>query len=792
MFRNYLKVAWRHIWRQKVYSTINILGLSIGMAACIIILLFVTYEKSFDSIHHKNLYRLDEVQQFEGMLAAQKVALSMFPMGPTLKTDFPEILNFTRINTWGRQQFGYGDKKQYLSKLLLVDSTFLSMFDFPLLEGSRGTALQKPHSLVLTASSAKKLFGSEDALGKTLTNYGGDTITYTVTGVLADIPPTNHLQFDALGSFNTIYKPNFMTFWGGNWLNTYLELAPGTDPRALERKFPAYLKKYMPDGGYKGYTLFLQPLRDIHAGSQEIGLDNNNFQEFDRTYTNIFMAIALIVLAIACINFMNLSTARSSERAREVGIRKTVGSTRSQLGLQFIGESVLLAFLSLGIAILLVEAFLPYVHSLSQRDLGLFQHPIFLVYLFFGTLVLGVLSGLYPSLYLSGFKPVNVLKGSPPGKGLLRNILVVTQFTCAVFLIVATLLAVRQLNFMRDRDPGFNKDAVVTLPLDQLTYKYYWRLKDELLQSSLVQGVTASQDQLGSHLDQSGVEFRGDSALTNLTSTRLIVDPDYLTLYHIPLVEGHNFSKDSVHNAREYIINQTLARELLKNSHAPLSSLVGRHFGFDSAGYIAGIARDFNFNSLHYKIETMFFFAGRDQGYSTVSVKINGARTADALRFIQTTWQRLFPQSPLEYHFLDEHFEDVYRADTQVSRIVGILAVLAILIACLGLFGLATYAAERRIKEVGIRKVLGASVSGLVALLSRDFLVLVLIADAIALPLSIYTTHRWLEGFAYRVENNWWVFVLSGILSLLIALCTVSFRAWNAAMANPVNSLRTE
>src|SRR5580698_7805901 len=227
MFRNYLKVAWRHIWRQKVYSAINILGLSIGMAACIIILLFVTYEKSFDSIHHKNLYRLDEVQQFEGMLAAQKVALSMFPMGPTLKTDFPEILNFTRINTWGRQQFGYGDKKQYLSKLLLVDSTFLSMFDFPLLEGSRGTALQKPHSLVLTASSAKKLFGSEDALGKTLTNYGGDTITYTVTGVLADIPPTNHLQFDALGSFNTIYKLNFMTFWGGNWLNTYLELAPG-------------------------------------------------------------------------------------------------------------------------------------------------------------------------------------------------------------------------------------------------------------------------------------------------------------------------------------------------------------------------------------------------------------------------------------------------------------------------------------------------------------------------------------------------------------------------------------
>jgi putative ABC transport system permease protein len=797
MFKNYFKIALRNLWKHRGFSAINIIGLSVGLAACIIIFLFVAYEKSFDNFHHKNIYRLDEVQHWEGMLSAQKVALSMFPMGPTLKAEFPEIQKYTRVNWHNNEELTYGEKRVDFPQICYVDSTFLQLFDFKLLEGDRATALQNPHSVVLTASGVRKLFGDTDPMGKTVTHYGEDTASFTVTGVLQDIPANSQLQFDGLYSFNTIYKPDWMNGWGGNWLDTYLELAPHTDPGTLEKKFPAYLKKYLArNDGWKGYTLFLQSLGDVHAGSSDIGLDYLNYQKFDKTYTNIFLAIALVVLLIACVNFMNLSTARSAERAREVGIRKAVGAYRVQLGMQFIGESVLLSLIALLVAIGLVELFLPYVNSLSQRDLRLFAHPTFLLWVLGGSLLVGILSGLYPAAYLSSFRPVIVLKGAIQtgrNKGNLRNILVVSQFASAIFLIIATLFAGRQLNYMRDLDPGFNREQIVTIPLNGLNSRHYNDFKEDLLQSSLFSGVTAAQDQLGSHLDQSGVEFKGDGPLRELATTRLIVDPDYLNLYQIPLVAGNNFSKDKASLGREYIINQALAKELLKdNPKAPLSSLLGRHFGFDSLGYIKGIARDFNFNSLHYKIETLFLFAPKDGGFGTVSVRINGAKTAEAIAYIESTWKKLFPDSPFEYQFLDDHFANLYLADTQVSKIVGILAVLAILISCLGLFGLSSYAAEKRTKEVGIRKVLGASVNHIVTLLSGDFLRLVLVANLIAWPLAWYTTHRWLEGFAYRIALSWWVFGLAGLLSVCIAIFTISYMAVKAAIANPIKSLRTE
>jgi putative ABC transport system permease protein len=799
MIRNYFKTAWRNLWKNKVYSAINVGGLSIGMAACIVILLFVFYEQSFDNIHKKNIYRLNEVQKFEGMAATQKVALSMFPMGPTLKNEFPEIRNFTRIHWEDKDLISFQEKRIFLPELFFVDSTFLEIFDFKLLSGNRETALQKPNSIILTASAAKKIFGNLDPMGKTVTRMGGDTIRLAVTGIVEDVPENSQLQFDGLISFSTIYQPELMENWGGNWLDTYLELAPGTNQKALESKFPAYLKKHMArNDNWKGYELFLLPLKEVHANAADIGLDYLNFQKFDKNYTRIFFIIALIVLVIACVNFMNLSTARSTERAREVGVRKSIGAQRFQLAGQFLSETILLSLIALILALGLVELSLPYIDRLSQRHLSLplFSHPEILLAIFGGTILVGVLSGLYPAAYLSSFQPVKVLKGglmTGKSKSLLRNSLVICQFTTAIFLMVSTLFVVRQLDFMQKRNPGFVRDQVLTIPLDALTYPKYDLLKKELLQSSLISTVTAAQDQLGSHLDQSGIQFKGDGPMRNLTSTRLIVDPDYLRLYQIAIVFGNNFSTDKSANGREYIINESLARELLKdNTHSPMSSLIGKNFGFDSLGVIVGIAKDFNFNSLHYKMETMFMFNQKEYGLNTVSIKINGARSSQAISYIQSIWKELFPDHPFEYQFLDAHFEELYRADSQVSRIVSILAALAIIISCLGLFGLASYSAEKRIREIGIRKVMGASVQSLVSLLSLQFIGLVGIANLIAWPLAWFGLRQWLQDYAYHISINLWIFLLAGLVAVLIALVTVSFQALKAAIANPVNSLRTE
>lgn len=799
MFKNYIKTAWRNLWKNKAFSAINIIGLSIGMAACIIIMLFVTYEKSFDNFHSKNIYRLNEVQKFPGMAASQKVGLSMFPMGPTMRQEFPEITNFTRLRWKDKYSLKNGDKTVFFPSVYYVDSTFLQMFDFKLLRGNRQDVLMKPNSIVLTQSSAEKLFGKDDPIGKTINHFGEDTVSYQVTGILADVPQNSQMQFAGLMSFSTFAKPEMMDWWGGNWMDTYFELAPGTNVAEMTKKFPAYLKKHLRDEGWKYYELFLLPLKDIHANATDIGLDYINYQKFDKNYTNIFSVIALIVLVIACVNFMNLSTARSAERAKEVGIRKSIGALRMQLSLQFIGETVLLAFIALVIALALVELALPFVNNLSQRQLHLpisFSNPA-LYYIIVGTALIGILSGLYPAAYLSSFQPVKVLKGAiqvGKNKGGLRNVLVVTQFASAIFLMIATIFVVRQLNYMQSKDPGFNRDQVVTVSMDGVTNKKYDLLRKELLKSNLITGVTASEDQLGSHLDQTGVHFTADGPKRELGLTQLVVDPGYLDLYQLKLALGNNFSKEPSLAGNEYILNESLAKELLKDHPGKTPEwLIGKEFGHDSLGRIIGIAKDFNFNSLHAKIENMFMVSAGYKGeYSTVSVKITGGQSQQALKLIESTWQKINAGHPFEYQFLDDHFNDVYRADIQVSSIVAVLAGLAIIISCLGLFGLASYSAERRIKEVGIRKVLGASVQGIVTLLSRQFIVLVLIANLIAWPVAYFAMHTWLNDYAYHVALSWWVFIMAGVAALLIALITVSYQAIRAAVANPVKSLRSE
>lgn len=804
MLKNYFKIAFRNLKKNKLFSALNISGLSIGMAVCIVILLFVNYERDFDSIHTKNIYRLNEVQQWEGMVAPQNVALSMYPMGPTLVEEFPEILNFTRVRPGGEMKFRQNELVKTLSETLWADSTFFNIFDFKLLEGDPATALSKPGSLVLTSSIATQLFGNEPAMGKVLTLAEADSAFFTVTGILADIPENSHLRFDGLTSFSTYAGPQNMENWGGNWLTTYLELVDDVDIKFLESKFPAYLVSHMSEEGAKGYRLFLQPLAEVHASSTDITHDYVNYQKFDGAYTKIFFYIALIVLFIAGINFVNLSSAKSISRALEIGVRKTSGASRSQLYFQFISESVLISTIAMVIAVMLVKLSLPFLSEFSQRKLEfpLFTDPTIVGSLLFGALVVGIVSGIYPALYLSSFQPVKVLKGSVESgkrKSDFRNILVVVQFSCAIFLIISTFFAARQVRFMQEKDLGFSHEQIVTLPIGGPFSSRYELLKEKLLSNTLVVNVTGSQQRLGNNLHQSPVNFKGDGPVRELTTSQVIVDPDFLDVYKMELVAGRNFRDSEADNGRTYIINESLAQELLKEEggEKSLESLVGHQFGFgfdglDSVGQIVGIVKDFNFNSLHHKIETLAIFNKKDWGYVEVSIKIDGERVPEALAHIESVWNTVIPEREFEYEFLDDHFTELYRADNTVNVIVGMLTLLSIIISCLGLFGLATFTTEQRTKEIGIRKVLGASVSGVVTLLSKDFIKLVLVAIGIAIPLSRYMVGRWIEDFAYRIEIDWWVFAVSGLMAILIALATVSFQAIRAAMLNPVKSLKSE
>jgi len=799
MLKHYFIASWRKLTRHKLYSAVNILGLATGMAACILILLFGYYENSWDGMHHRNLYRLNNVETFTSTGVTQKTAGTLFPMGPTLKTEFPEVANYSRVDGRSQYEMGYGEKRVFFPITFFVDSSFLRMFDFPLLQGDRQTVLQKPNSIVLTQSAARTLFGDVDPIGKTVSHFGEDTLLLTVTGILKDVPGNSQFQFNALVSFHTLYKPDWMDKWSDHWVNTYLELGRNADVAALERKFPGFLKKHRVEGKDIHRGLFLLPLSDVHANAADILYDDINFQKFDRRYTRILTGIGLLVLLIACINFVNLATARSAERGKEVGIRKTAGALRSQLGVQFLVESVLLSLIAMVLGLILVQGVLPYVDRLSGRDLSplFFQHPGLLLAVFTGSILLGLISGLYPAAYLSSFRPAKVLKGggeSGKDKGRFRNVLVVGQFASAIFLVIATFVVIRQLNYIEHQDPGFDREQVITLSLHRINASKYALLKEELSTHSSITGVTGAYDQLGGPLGTMGFGYwPGNKPMQVLFTTGLFVDPDYLTVYKIPLVAGRNFSPERSAFRKEFIINETLARQLLKDQPGtPLSWLIGKHLGDDTLCRLVGISKDFHFNSLHYKIQPMFLLDEGASSFSTVSVKIDGRQAARAIALIESAWKKILPEYPFSFQFLDDHFKELYRTDVQISRIVAIMAGLAILISCLGLFGLASFSTEKRTKEIGIRKILGASARDVVFLLSRHFMGLVLIANGIAWPLAWLALHRWMQDYAYRVAISWWVFVVAGISALGVAMGTVGFLAMKAARSNPVDSLRAE
>jgi putative ABC transport system permease protein len=792
MIKNYLKIALRNFRGHKIYTFINLFGLAVGMAACVLIALFIQNERSFDAWHaHKDrIYRLNEVQSWEG-ITPQHVALSMYPMGPAMLDDFPEVEDFARIRS-GPSVLNFGEKQLSLESFY-ADSTFLSVFSFPLLAGEPVKSLSQPDRVVLTQTTAQRLFGETDPVGQPVLSEGK---SFLVTGVVADAPKNSHLQFDALFSMLTIDSERLRNSWGTNSFNTYLLLKSGADVAQLQGKFPDFVGRYLGEESRDTYQLYLQPLSDIHLGSAHITHDYHNFQKFAGDYVSIFAMLGVFVLLIACVNFTNLATARSASRAREIGIRKTVGAKRVQLLKQFVGESVLSAFFALILALLIVELFLPALNNISGRalDLDFRSAPSFAVALLFGALLVGVIAGIYPALFLSSFQPVKVLKSGASKlsrKGSLHDILVVAQFAIAIAMITGTTIAARQLNFMREKNMGFNKEQVVVLPMNRSASETYATLKQELSKLPGVLDVTGSIQRLGNNIHQMGLRAESADTLRVMAPSNTVVDFNYLSFYELELVAGRGFSEEFAADRRgnSFVVNEAFVQDMRWEEAIGKGMRLGWQ---DTLGAVVGVVKDFHFNSLHNKIGPLVMSYQPDWGFREISVRVAGGDLQTIIAVIENKWRSFAPETPFQYTFLDQHFEEIYRTDQQLSQVLGIVTGLAIIIACLGLFGLMTLAAGSRTKEIGIRKVLGASVAKVVSMLSKDFVKLVLLANIIAWPVAWFVMDGWLQDFAYRIEIGWWMFGIAGGSALLIALLTVSVQAIKAALANPVDSLRYE
>jgi len=792
MFKNYLKITLRHLQRQKVYSFINLAGLAIGMACAILILLWVRNELSFDRFHGnaKNIYRVVS----EWRENSTKSAKTPGRLAPTIKAEIPEIVNAARVLKGSRSAFQYGDKAFYEEAFFSVDPAFFEMFSFNFIKGDPATVLSDKRALVITEALAKKYFGDEAPIGKTL-NWN-NWQNYQVTGVLRDVPENSHLQFDFLDSHQLGEQ-----FWPGgyNWGNfiheTYVQLQDRADPQQAGEKITAVLLKNFPRISPYLKRLYLQPLADIHLDAE---VTDGHTVLGDMKYVYLFALIAGFVLLIACINFMNLSTARSLQRAKEVGMRRVAGASRLQLIGQFYGESILLASIALFLALLLAELFLPAFNQLAGKNLAMDYHDPRLVLGFTAIiLVTGLVAGSYPALYLSSFKPVKVLKGmmeSGTQGSRFRKALVVMQFSLSVILMSGAAVVYQQLDYMRNKKLGFEKENLVYIPAKDNAGAKYEAFKNELLQVPNILGVTAQGSLPMFSLNSSTVSWEGKDPSIEQVMENKAIDYNFVALLNLKIVEGRNFSTTHPTDAKEaFIINEEAARVM------GMSSAVGKRIvTAGREGAVIGVVKDAHFKSLHHKIQPQIFYVLTDftsevmNLYGIVLIKINGTDIPKTIAAIANVWKRVNPNTPFEYHFLDETIDRQYAAEKKISAMANYFTVLAIAISCLGLFGLAAFAAERRTKEIGVRKVLGATVANIVAMLSRDFVKLVLVANLIAWPVAYFAMNKWLQNFAYRIDLGWWVFVLAGGMALFIALLTVSTQAIRAALVNPVEALRYE
>ncbi|MDX1637313.1 MAG: FtsX-like permease family protein [Balneolaceae bacterium] len=803
MLKNYVKLAVRHLLKTRLFSGINILGLAVGMATCLLILFYVKDELSYDRFH-EHPDRIYRVVSDWGDFSIPATSISVVNR---LKDDFAGIEKLS----WIMQTGGLvesGENSYMEEQIYLVPPAFLDMFHFPLKRGNPESVLDRPFTIVLSSGMARKYFGDRNPVGESLRI--DNQFEVEVTGVLEPVPHNTHFDFDFLASWQTMeaafnYSESMDGQWGSNSIYTYLQLGENTGPETVEKGFPDFVDRHAGDN-WNGSELSLQPLTDIHLYSHH----NDELAPNSRAvYVYIFSGIALAILLIACINFVNLSTARSAERAREVGVRRALGGYRGQLIGQFLTESVILAVAALVVSLMLVQWVMPLYRELSGKPFtfDILYEPFTVLLLGVVTLVIGVLAGSFPAFVLSRFRPVCVLRGIMPATSSgewLRKGLVVFQFTVSIILIAGTIIVYNQLEYLRSASLGFDQERVVVVPMlggDDLHQPQYEAFKQELRSQSGVEQVTAASTGLPSELlDGTGIGFvEAGLQDDSLASLRLVsVSHDFFETMGVEMIAGRSFSTDFATDSSAYILNEAAFRMLASELPSPLndpSEVIGRQLrgwnNFPPAGELIGISENFNMATLHEKVEPVIFMI-RPDWYDNYLVRVEPGDFEGSIATLQRTWDRFFPGWPFDYRFADQAFDARYRAEERLGNIFGIFAVLAIIVACLGLFGLAAFTAEKRTKEIGIRKVMGATVVQVVTLLSRDFMKVVGIAFLCAVPVAWYAMQMWLQDFAYRVEIGPGVFITAGVLALLITLVTVSGQSLKAAFMNPVQSLRSE
>lgn len=809
MFKNHLRIAFRTLWKSKGFSAINIIGLAIGLATCLLIMLFVLDELSYDRYNKKagRIYRVDGEIKFGGNHFV--LATAPDPMGPTLKKDFPQVEQFVRFRNSGGLLIKKGNENVQEGQVIYADSTLFDVFTLPMPDGNPQTALREPNSIVITETIARKYFNTTQAAGRSL--LINNRQNYTVTGVIKDMPAQSHFRYNFFVSMSTLEESR-RNNWISNNFNTYVVLKEGADPKKLEAQFDALVEKYIgpqivqfmsidlnefkKSGNYQRHIL--TPLTSIHLHSnKEAELSSNSSIQ----YVYIFSAIAFFILLIACVNFMNLSTARSANRSREVGVRKVLGSLKAGLVKQFLTESILISCIALGLALLLAWTMLPYFNRLAAKDikLNVIASPWLLPILILMVLITGLLAGSYPAFYLSSFKPIQVIKGRLAAgfrTSWLRSGLVVFQFAISIMLIIATIIIYKQLRYIQSHKTGFNRHQVLVIHHSNPLGNKARTFSEEAMKLPGVENVTIT-GYLPTDQRRNDNPIFADPALDQKRAVSMQtwdVDDRYIPTLGMELVAGRNFSKQFPTDSAGIIINESAAKMYgftdpigknlyyIRNINNPKNV---------SRLHILGIVKDFNFNSLREQVGPLALMLSEHQGNVAMRINTNN-NIPHLITQIEKKYKALAPGAPFNYTFMDEDFTNQYRTEQRMGVIAVSFSSLAILIACLGLFGLAAYAAEQRTKEIGIRKVLGASVSHITAMLSKDFLRLVIIAAVIAFPVAWWFMHSWLQDFAYRTNISWWVFIIAGIAAALIAVITVSFQTIKAAVMNPVKSLRTE
>ncbi|MEO6550888.1 MAG: ABC transporter permease [Ferruginibacter sp.] len=794
MLKNYFKIAFRNLWKHKAFSFINIMGLTIAMTACFLIFLFVKFELSYDSMHSKadRIYRI--VCDIKTPTEVINAGGPSWAVPPNVKNEFPEVESYVRIAGGDNVLIRKGDIKFQEENSMWADSAFFNVFDFKLLKGNPQTALKEPFSVVFTETAAKKYFGNEDPLGQTLL-ITGSSFPAKVTGVMQDIPENSQVKGDVVLSMTTItqkFNQNIDSQWGNYGAQAFLLLKHNANPRTLEKKFPAFLEARNGPEMKRNQmyaTLFLEPLKDVYLKSTRDGSKTGNI-----TNVYIFAIIAAFILFIACINFINLTTARSAERAREVGIRKVVGAAKGQLTLQFIGESVILCLVAFVFTIILSAIMLPLFNTLAGKTIsdGIFSNGRYVLLLLLSSIGIGLLAGLYPALVLSSFKPYVVLKGrfATGTKGiLLRKGLVVVQFTISIALIIGTIIVYRQMSYMHNRDLGFNKDQVMVINTNGDSAKLAFKQSLEAIPHVKSVAMSSSVPGGGNPGAYSEIEnIKGDLQIANLDL--YYVDFDYLNNYKIKVVAGRPFSKSFGTDTTQAMVLNEAAVKMFGYS-SPQQAIGKRFKQWGREGKIIGVVKDFHFRSLQQNIKPLSMRI-EPGACDLISINLQATDIAATTAAIESKWKQMIPNRPFSYYFLDEFFDRQYSSEARFEKLFFNFSILAILISCLGLLGLASYSTMQRTKEIGIRKVMGASVQGIINLLSIEFVKLVTISFLIAVPVAGYLMNNWLKDFAYKTNLAWWVFALAGVAALVIALLTVSYQAIKAAIANPVKSLRAE